>query len=231
MKASHKKTVYISAIVIFILISFFIMYLANRLVSDFESDPGMFRDWIDSFGMFGPIIYVGMVVLQVVFAIVPGEPFEIGAGYAFGIIEGILLSVSGFVIGSIIIFIMVRRFGDEIIEVFFSSEKTERVKTLLKSKNSRLVIFLLFLIPGTPKDLITYVAALTPISFSDMIFYVSVARLPSLVTSVVAGDALGEDRMITAVIVFAITALISIIGAYIYRKLSHRKLLKNQKLK
>lgn len=231
LKDSHKKTVYISAIAIFILVSFFIMYLVNRLVSDFEADPVKFRDWIDGFGIFGPIVYTGMVVLQVVFAIVPGEPFEIGAGYAFGIIEGILLSVLGFVIGSIIIFFIVRKFGDGIIGVFFSSQKTERLKSMLDNKNSRMVIFLLFLMPGTPKDLVTYVAALTPISFSDMIFLVSVARLPSLVTSVVAGDALGEDRMITAVVVFAITALVSMIGAYIYRKVSHRKLLKKQELK
>lgn len=231
LKDSHKKNVYTFAIVIFVLVSFFIMYLVNRLVSDFEADPRLFRDWIDGFGIFGPIIYIGMVVLQVVFAIVPGEPFEIGAGYAFGVIEGIILSVVGFVVGSIIIFWIVRKFGDEIIGVFFSSKKTERLKSMLDNKNSRMVIFLLFLIPGTPKDLITYVAALTPISFSDMIFLVSVARLPSLVTSVVAGDALGEDRMIVAVVVFAVTAIVSMLGAYIYKRVSDRKLLKNQKLK
>lgn len=228
IKDCRKKSVYISAIVIFVMVSLFIMYLVNRLVSDFQADPVLFRNWIDGFGIFGPVIFVGMIVLQVVFAIVPGEPFEIGAGYAFGIVEGILLSVLGFVIGSIIIFLVVRKFGDEVVEVFFSSQKTERLKAMLENKNSRMVIFLLFLIPGTPKDLITYVAALTPISFSDMIFLVSVARLPSLVTSVVAGDALGEERVVAAVVVFVITALISMTGAYIYRKVSDRKLMRTR---
>jgi len=231
LKHSHKKNVYTFAIVIFVLVSFFIMYLVNRLVSDFEADPRLFRDWIDGFGVFGPIVFVGMVVLQVVFAIVPGEPFEIGAGYAFGIIDGLFLSVLGFVIGSIIIFLLVRKFGDGIVEVFFSTQKTERLKAMLDNKNSRKVLFVLFLIPGTPKDLITYVAALTPISFSDMIFLVSVARLPTLVTSVVVGDALGEDRILVAVTVFAVTAIISITGAYIYKKISERRLIKNNKTK
>ena len=161
----------------------------------------------------------------------PGEPFEIGAGYAFGIIDGLFLSVLGFVIGSIIIFLLVRKFGDGMVEVFFSTQKTERLKAMLDNKNSRKVLFVLFLIPGTPKDLITYVAALTPISFSDMIFLVSVARLPSLVTSVVAENALGEDRIIEAVTVFAVTAIISITGAYIYKKISERRLIKNNKTK
>lgn len=228
-KDTHKKTIYVSALIIFTLVSFFIMYLVNRLISDFEADPRLFRQWIDSFGIFGPVAFVGMVVLQVVFAIVPGEPFEIGAGYAFGIIDGVLLSVLGFVIGSIIIFIMVRRFGEGIVEVFFSQKKTEKIKAMLENKNSRKVLFVLFLIPGTPKDLITYVIALTPASFSDMIFLVSVARLPSLVTSVVAGDAIGEERMITAAIVFAVTAVISMTGAFIYRKVSERKFNKSDK--
>ena len=223
ISSAHKKTLYIFGVIIYICVSVFFIYLINRFISDFESDPALFRQWIDKFGIFSPIVFVGLVALQVVFAIVPGEPFEIGAGYAFGIVNGILLSVLGFVIGSVIIFILVRRFGDGMVEVFFSKKNTKRLKSMLENRNSRSVLFLLFLIPGPPKDLITYVAALCPVSFYDMIFLVSIARLPSLVTSVVAGDALGEERIVTAVVVFLITAVISIIGAHIYKKVSVKK--------
>lgn len=218
----EKKTIYTIAIIVFVLLSLFMMYIINRFVSDFKAEPQAFRQWINGFGIFGPIVFVGMVVLQVVFAIVPGEPFEVGAGYAFGTIEGVILSVLGFLIGSIIIFTVVRKFNEGIIEVFFSSKKTERLKKLIESDKAMRVLFVLFVIPGTPKDLITYVAALTNIRFSDMIFLVSIARLPSLITSVIAGDALGEENMILAIVVFVSAMIVSIIGALIYSKLTNR---------
>ena len=60
----------------------------------FVSDPQGFRDWVSAHGFGGKLIFIGMVVLQVIIALIPGEPLEIGAGYAFGALEGTILALA-----------------------------------------------------------------------------------------------------------------------------------------
>ena len=57
----------------------------------FAKEPELFRQWIDSLGLWGKAVYVGMCMLQVVVAIIPGEPLEICGGYAFGGVWGSIL--------------------------------------------------------------------------------------------------------------------------------------------
>lgn len=89
----------------------------------FVSEPERFRAWVNSGGIWGRIAFIGMIVLQTVIPIIPGEPMEIGAGYAFGTVEGTLLCMLGAVIGGAIVFAFVRKFGIKAVEVFFPKEK------------------------------------------------------------------------------------------------------------
>ena len=82
-------------------------------------EPEKFRDWVDGAGPMGRIYFLGIQVLQVVVAIIPGEPVEIGAGYAFGAVEGTGLCILGTVIGSMAVYFFVRRFGIKAVEIFF----------------------------------------------------------------------------------------------------------------
>lgn len=186
---------------------------------EFVSTPERFRVWVDSHGFLGKLAFVGMVYFQVVLALIPGEPLEIGAGYAFGAFEGTLLTVIGTVLGSITVFYLVRRFGIKLCEVFFSREKILSLKILKNKKRRDVFAFLIFFLPGTPKDLVTYFLGLTDIKFSYLIFLSSVARVPSIITSTLGGDALGVKKYTTALVVFGITLAVSGIGVLIYRKL------------
>lgn len=186
---------------------------------EFVSTPERFRVWVDSHGFLGKLAFVGMVYFQVVLALIPGEPLEIGAGYAFGAFEGTLLTVIGTVLGSITVFYLVRKFGIKLCEVFFSREKLLSLKILKNKKRRDILAFLIFFLPGTPKDLVTYFLGLTDIKFSYLIFLSSVARVPSIITSTLGGDALGVKKYTTALFVFGITLAISGFGVMIYRKL------------
>lgn len=185
---------------------------------NFVSEPENFRVWVDSHGFLGKLAFIGMVFFQVVIALVPGEPLEIGAGYAFGAVEGTILSVIGTVLGSITVFLLVRRFGVKLCEVFFSREKILSLRILKNKKRRDILAFLLFFLPGTPKDLVTYFLGLTDVKFSYVLFLSSIARLPSIITSTLGGNALGVQKYATALIVFGITLLVSGIGVLIYRK-------------
>ena len=213
----HKKGVGILSIAVFVIFTALVCWFVGRPMVHFVSEPEIFRDWIDSKGIFGQLIFIGMVALQVVFAVIPGEPLEIGAGYAFGALEGTVLCVIGGLLGSVIIFAFVRTFGVRVVELFFPIEKINNLRFLKNSKNFEVVAFLIFLIPGTPKDLMIYFMGLTNIKTSHFMVIASVARLPSIVTSTIGGNALGMQNYVFAVVVFAVTLVISGIGYAVYR--------------
>ena len=221
----HKKGVGILSIVVFIVFSVLVCWFIGRPMLHFVSEPENFRSWIDSKGFFGQLIFIGMVALQVVFAVIPGEPLEIGAGYAFGALEGTVLCIIGGFVGSMIVFAFVRTFGIRVVELFFPIEKINNLRFLKNSKNFEVVAFLIFMIPGTPKDIIVYFLGVTKIKTTHFAIITSVARLPSVVTSTIGGNALGMQNYMFAIVVFAATLLISVIGFLIYRVISkhHQK--------
>ena len=169
------------------------------------------------------------MVLQVIVAFIPGEPLEIGAGYAFGAVEGSLLCLGGILLGSLIVFLAVRRFGVKLVEVFFSMDKIRSLKFLQNEKRMNTAAFFIFLLPGTPKDLLSYFVGLTPMKQSTWLLMTSVARIPSVVTSTIGGNALSSENYLTAIIVFAVTAVISIGGWLIYNRWIQRRQNKKEK--
>ena len=90
-------------------------------------EPEKFRAWVDGKGIGGQLAFVGMVVVQIIVAMIPGEPLEIAAGYAFGAVEGTILCVLGTAIGSTLVFWFVRLVGMRAVEVFFSRRQIERL--------------------------------------------------------------------------------------------------------
>ena len=186
-------------------------------------EPDAFRLWVDSHGIAGRIVFVSMVTIQVLVAFIPGEPVELLAGYAFGVIEGSLLTMAGFLLGSWLIFLLVRRFGVRLVEVFFSKEKISELGFLRNPKKAQVLAFILMSIPGTPKDFLSYFAGLTPLTLKQWLGIVAIARLPSLLTSTITGAAAGEENYLLSGIMLAITLLMSLIGILYYRRLTKKE--------
>ena len=204
---------------IFVLFSAAVAWLIGKPLLQFVSEPEKFRQWVDSHGLLGPLAFLGMMVLQVFVAVIPGEPLEIGAGYAFGAVEGTLLCILGAAIGSTLVFLFVRRFGVRAVEVFISREKIHSLRFLQNTRRVHLFLLVAFLLPGTPKDVLCYVAGLTTLKLGPFILISSICRLPSIVTSTIGGSALGSGQWGMAAIVFAATLVISAIGLWIYKRI------------
>jgi len=206
----------------FIAISVFVFVFLGRPLIRYLSEPEKFKEWLDGFGAWGRLCYVGLVIIQVFFAIIPGEPFEIFAGYAFGAWEGTILNLIGAVIGGTLTFFFVRRFGIRAVEIFFSKEKIESLQFLHTSTKREALLFFFFTVPGTPKDLLCYYAGLTDIDARRWIIFTIFGRLPSILTSTVGGHALSSKNYIAAIIVFAATVLISAVGGWAYYRICER---------
>ena len=207
------------SIAAFVALSIFLLLAVGRPMLRFIQDPGGFRAWVDGHGVWGRIAFVGMMFFQVVVAIIPGEPLEIAAGYAFGFWEGTLLCQIGIFLGSLTVFLFVRNWGIRVVEVFFPREKILSSKLLRDRKKRDALTFILMLIPGTPKDILTYCAGLTDMPLGTWLLISTIARIPSVVTSTIGGNALGLKDYWFALTVFAATLVLSLGGWLLYRRL------------
>lgn len=219
----QKKIIGIMVFLCFLAFCGLVTWFIGRPMIRFVSEPEKFRAWVDEGGFFGKLAFIFMTAFQVVIAFVPGEPLEIGGGYAFGAVEGTVLAVIGITLGSLAVFFLVRRFGVKLVEIFFSREKINELKFLKNTRQRNILIFIVFFLPGTPKDLLTYFAGLTDIKFTHFLLLASVARLPSVITSTLGGNALGAEEYRSAIIVFAVTVAISGAGLLIYRLIRKKR--------
>lgn len=224
LTAKQQKTIGIAAIVVAIIITALIIWLVGVPLVKFASQPEKFREWINDHGVGGRAAYMGMVIFQVIIAVLPGEPFEIAGGYSFGAVEGTILCIAASTIGSMLVFWLVRRYGTKLVKIFFSGEKLKTVKFLKMKEKRDLLYLIIFMLPGTPKDLLSYAAGLTDVSVPVWLLICSLGRIPSIITSTVGGDALGTKNYWFAVIVFAVTLAVSAAGLLIYNRIcSHHK--------
>jgi len=122
----------------------------TRLVSD----PHKFREYVLSFGSWSAAVFMLFQVLQVVIAVIPGEPVQIAGGYIFGTVLGTVYSTIGITVGYIIVFIGVKLFGFPLVKKLVPEKELKKFSALINSPKLETTIFLLFLIPGIPKDIL-----------------------------------------------------------------------------
>ena len=218
-----KKRKRIVAIVTAVLVVIFLLaltYYVGRPLMAFVSEPKKFREWVDSYGFMGVLIFMGINMLQVFLAIIPGGPFEVAAGYAFGVIKGAFICDIAMTLASVIIFVIVRKFGMKFVEIFADREKVESLSFLQNNTKSKTFMFFFYLIPGMPKDLMSYVAGLTKISVPFFTMVNFVGRFPAILMSTIGGSAVSEQKYIMFFIMMAVTTLLYIIGMIIYKKVT-----------
>ena len=216
LSKKSQKALSITAFLIFILFSLFLFIMVGVPMVKHAKDPEAFRTWIDSMGIWGRISFIGMNILQVLVAVIPGGPLEVAGGYAFGHFEAMILCTIGMGIGSALVFLLVRYFGYKLVEAFFPVEKINELKFLKSTKSRDILILLLFLIPGTPKDLVAYFCGLTEIKFSTFILIATFARIPGIWGSTAGGSAMGDKSYVAALIIMAIVFACTFIGVLIY---------------
>ena len=186
-------------------------------------NPSEFKAWVDGFGFGGQFIFVGLLMLQVIVAFVPGGPFELVAGYAYGVWEGTMLCMAAFLLGSCIIFLLVRRFGMKLVEQFVAKREIKQLEFLSNPRKTRTLAFILMVIPGSPKDALNYIAGLTSLRLSEWLLIVFIGRIPALVSTVISGAAAGEKNFVLSAAVMALTALVSGMGVLYYRHICRQE--------
>lgn len=209
-------------VVLLVLAAFVTVGILMPLLSSLE-DPEGFRRWVDEKGALGRLVIIGLLALKVIIPIIPGRPFEIGAGYTFGVLEGTILCLIGAIVGSLVVFLLVRKIGVKVLDLFYPHEKLLSLNFLKDEKRLGVWVFFIMLVPGTPKDFFSYFVGLTTIKLSTWLLISATARIPNILISTVGGNSLGNQDYLFAVAVFVATVIISAAGLSFYTLVIRKK--------
>lgn len=188
-----------------------------------EENRKAFTATIESLGAWGPIALLLIQILQIIIAVIPGEPIEILAGVMYGTWGGLALCLAGILTATVLIYFVVRRLGRNIVEKVIKKEESAKYSFLFKEKNIAYLVFFLFFIPGVPKDVLVYLCPFTKINPLQFFMISTFARIPSIVTSTWAGENLSAGKFWESVLIFAVTGLIALAGIFIHNRFLAKK--------
>lgn len=180
-------------------------------------DPNHFKKYIDSFGALGIFIFISFQIIQVVIAAIPGELIQIAGGYIYGTFLGTVYSILGISVGTVFAFYIARGLGYRLLKNFISDNGLEKYNAILNNPRAEIIAFLLFLIPGLPKDLLVYAAGLTPIKPIRFLVICMIARIPAILASSFVGANMQEKDYRSVIIVSIIACVLFVVG-FLYRE-------------
>lgn len=219
-KKPPKQTIIIYGVSFALLIGgILVLYLLfGKELTEFVSDTDRFKAWLDSYKNLSAVIFVFIRAFQTVIKIIPAEPLEIAAGYVFGTWGGLALCSLGTFIGSLVIVLLARWLGSKFVSAFINEEALNSLSLIKNKKNQRLFLFIFYLVPSTPKDILTYVAGSLNVNMVEFFVITTIARIPSIITSTICGSQLEQNNIKTAIAVFVATAVVSAICALLFKK-------------
>lgn len=218
------------AFVVFVIILGMIIYLFP-IIKDLATVEGQmaFKEKVEESSVWGILALFALQVGQMFLVVLPGEPLEVLAGMCYGAIGGtIFIFVSVFIITTII-FWLSRKFGKKFVYSFFSKEKVDKIESSRFFKKQKLVeyvMLILYLIPGTPKDLLTYIGGLLPVKPLKFILIATFGRFPSVISSTIVGANLSEGEWKISVIVYGITLILTLLFIFSMNKFDKHKITK-----
>jgi uncharacterized membrane protein YdjX (TVP38/TMEM64 family) len=180
------------------------------------SDRERFRAWIESYESYATLVFVLVQCMQVVLFFIPGEVTQFAGGYIFGTWKGLLLSYLGITLGSVMAFYLARLFGYAAVDLLISREALRKFDRLVYGKSGFWPMLVLFLLPGIPKDLLCYIAGLTPMHVVTFLLISIIGRFPGVILSCLLGAGLAQRNWKTFGLSAAIT--VGLIGiVYLFR--------------
>ncbi len=228
-KKKYSKRFAAAVLATFSVLSCVLAVLGVIFIKTNFSDADVFRSFVEKNYLLSALSLIVICAVQVIVALIPGELVEIAAGYAFGALFGTLYTLIGITLGSVLVILLVRKLGRRFVEALYPREKIDALPILNDTKRRNSLVCLLFLIPGTPKDLITYVVGITDMSIPLYLTLATFARIPSILMSTVGGDALGSDKLVFALAAFAVSGAVSLGGYLIYTRITAKHARKSKR--
>lgn len=186
-----------------------------------ENTREIARQEIASMGISGVFLVILLQVIQIVIAIVPGQPMEIVTGMLYGTWGGMLVCLIGIFLGTYIVFIIVRKIGIKFINVFFKEEDINKIRNskIYKSPEKfEMLMLIIFCIPLIPKDIFIYLGGISPVRTKRFLAIATLGRIPGLFLTVFAGNRLSQGNIKIVIFLTVVIILFAMIGYIISQK-------------
>lgn len=196
-------------------------------------EPGgldRFIDQVRNAGAVGFLLLLGMQFLQIVVAFIPGEVVQVAAGVLYGPWLGALLILLGCVISSAFIFVLVHKLGAPFVQSIVPAQSLDKFRAFEKTGKLNLIVFILFLIPGLPKDVFTYLVPLTDMKMRTFLLLTTIGRIPGVLMSTYAADKFIDGHYTESIVMFVAVAVIAVLALVFQKRImaflgkhSHRR--------
>ena len=217
---SILKLTLLAAIVI--AIPLYVYFFQRDFLEQFKSFDDIIAV-LEMYKMQSIFIYIGVQVIQIVISVIPGQAFQFAAGYLYGFLPGLLYSVIGATLGTLISFYLAKLLGKDAIHLFFGEEKMTYFIDRLNSKKAYTIVFLIYLIPGLPKDIVSYAAGVSEMKCKPFLILSLIGRMPGMAGSLLIGALYMKQHYIGMGII-AVFAVAAFILCIIFRKRISRHL-------
>lgn len=214
----NRRVAVLVALLAFVGIVGVLALLFGRDVLVFLTDGRRVQEQVDRMGPLAPVVFGALVVIQEVTVLVPSEPLELAAGYAFGFWKGSLIYLAASVVGCIAIIAVVRFGGDRVLELILTSKRRAQLARLREAQKFDLAILVCFFIPGVPKDLMAYLAAFAGMRPVHLVAITTAGRLPSVLAVTLASSFAAAGDWRATALVFGVTAVAVVVGVLLYHR-------------
>ncbi len=181
-------------------------------------------------GPWGFLILLALQFLQVVVAFIPGEATQMAAGMLYGPWLGSLIIFVGCLLSSAFVFVVVHKLGAPFVRDMVSEKWMQKFDRFQESGKLELTVFILFLIPAMPKDVLTYLVPLTEMRMRSFMILSNVARIPGILISAYAASGLVDGNVWQSIVILVVLCIVAVV-CLIFReqlmaavaRLSHKK--------
>ena len=234
MNSKNKKLKIVKFIMFIIVIIAMIgmtvyLFPVMKNLSTYEGQIA-FKEKVNNSGVWGFLALLGLQFAQIFLVVLPGEPLEILAGMCYGAVGGMFFIFFSVALTTTVIYLLVRKFGKELIYDSFGKEKIEKIensKAFQNPKNLEFIFAICFAIVGTPKDLLTYLGALFPIKPIRFIAIATFCRFPSIISSTIVGQYFSQGNWEVSIIVYLITFAITFLMIWLVKIFDKDKIPQN----
>lgn len=190
-------------------------------------DPNKIKDAIMAYGKYSVPAFIILQMIQVIVFFIPGEIIQIAGGYIFGTVYGSIISLLGITLGGVVVYLISRTYGKPFVQKIISKKQLKFFDKILKFGSINYVVFLLYLIPGIPKDAVAYICGISDINFKDFIIYSTVGRIPGIFMSAYFGAKISSRNVPLLATIAIVMTILFVIGVFkgekIIRNLSKKE--------
>ena len=166
------------------------------------------------------LVYIGAQILQIIICVIPGQWLQFAAGYMYGFWLGFLYSIIGAAIGSVVTYYLAKLLGRDAMHLIFGEARINEFIHKLNSKKAIVIVFLIFLIPGVPKDLCNYAAGISEMKLKPFLIVSLVGRSPGMMGSLLIGRQIEAGNYTGAIVVATVAVVLCVVGIIMRKRLT-----------